>query len=131
MADREGVEKELIALVRQFAPGLSGTGAVVRKRPLTEAGLTALAAVRLMLAIEQAFAIDIPESEVTPENFASLDAIAALIARRRDPRGASRGGRPRSVQRLEPAAPMQQAGRPGAETDRLHGADDDRVGVTL
>ena len=92
MADREGVEKELIALVRQFAPGLSGAGAVVRKRPLTEAGLTALAAVRLMLAIEQAFAIDIPEAEVTPENFASLDAISALIARRRDPQGASRAG---------------------------------------
>ena len=131
MSDRDGVEEKLIALVRRHAPGLRGSGAVARLLPLTEAGLTALATVRLMLAIESTFAIDIPEAEVTPENFANLDAIEALIARRRDFLRASPLGRSGSVQRLEPAAPMHQAGRLAAETDRLHGADDNRVGVTL
>ena len=128
MPDRDGVDDKLIALVKQFAPGLRGA-ASARTQSLSDAGLSALATVRLMLAIESAFAIDIPDAEVMPENFASLAAIEALIARRR---GFARpSGRLNSLQRLEPAAPVQQPGCLGAEANRLHGADDDRMGVAL
>ena len=40
-----------------------------------------MAAVRLMLSIEAAFAIAIPDAELTPENFATTDSIEALIRR--------------------------------------------------
>jgi acyl carrier protein len=129
--DRDRDDEKLIALVRQFAPGLRGSGAAARTQLLSEAGLTALATVRLMLAIESKFALHIPEAEITPENFANLDAIELLIARMRGPPRASRRRSLNSIQRLEPAAPVQQAGRLAAEPDRLHGADDDRVGVAL
>jgi acyl carrier protein len=131
VSDPYVVEEKLIALGRQFAPGLSGSGAVARTQPLSEAGLSALATVRLMLAIESTFAIAIPDADVRPENFATLGAIEALIVRRRGVFRTPQGVRAGSAQPFEPAAPMQQPGRLGAEADRLHGADDDRVGVTL
>jgi acyl carrier protein len=40
-----------------------------------------MAAVRLMLSIEAAFAIAIPDAELTPENFVTTDSIEALIRR--------------------------------------------------
>jgi hypothetical protein len=129
--DRAAVDEKLIALVSQFAPGLRGSHAFPRRRALSEAGLSALATVRLMLAIESAFAIHIPEAEVTPENFASLDAIEALIARMRAPFRASPRGSLKSIQRFESAAPVQQARRPASEADRLNDADDDRMGMAL
>jgi len=37
--------------------------------------------VRLMLAIEAEFALAIPDAELTPENFASIETIKAMIER--------------------------------------------------
>jgi acyl carrier protein len=42
-----------------------------------------VAAVRLMLEIEAAFDIAIPDADLTPENFASLASIEALVRRLR------------------------------------------------
>lgn len=81
MLDRSYVVDSLLALTRQFAPGLPASDALARSAPLREAGLTSMAAVRLMLSIEAAFAIAIPDTELTPENFATTDAIEALIRR--------------------------------------------------
>jgi acyl carrier protein len=47
---------------------------------LREAGLTSLDLVNLMLAVEAEFDIEIPQAEMTPENFRSIDAIEALVA---------------------------------------------------
>jgi acyl carrier protein len=83
MLDHANVVDSLIALARQFAPGLPASDALARSAPLREAGLTSMAAVRLMLSIEAAFAIAIPDAELTPENFATADSIEALIWRMR------------------------------------------------
>jgi acyl carrier protein len=47
---------------------------------LTEAGLTSLDMVNLMLAIEDAFDIEIPQRRMTPANFRTVAAIENLVA---------------------------------------------------
>ena len=83
MLDHVNVVDDLLALTRQFAPGLPDSDAVARSASLRDAGLTSLAAVRLMLSIEAVFAIAIPDGELTPENFATAASIEALIQRMR------------------------------------------------
>ena len=48
---------------------------------LREAGLTSMATVKLMLAIEAAYDVAIPDAELTPENFRSITTIEALLER--------------------------------------------------
>jgi len=48
---------------------------------LRRSGLTSLDMVNLMLAVEDAFDIELPEAEMTPENFRSLAAIESLVRR--------------------------------------------------
>jgi acyl carrier protein len=81
MLDRTNPVDSLLALTRQFAPDLPASDALARSASLREAGLTSMAAVRLMLSIEAAFAIAIPDAELTPDNFATTDSIEALIRR--------------------------------------------------
>jgi acyl carrier protein len=47
---------------------------------LRDAGLTSLDMVNLMLAVEGEFDIFIPQEEMTPENFRTIDAINTLVA---------------------------------------------------
>jgi acyl carrier protein len=75
------IADRLRELVRPAAPGLAQIQGDVRKADLREAGLTSIAAVRLMLEIEAAFGIAIPDSDLTPENFANLDSIERLVER--------------------------------------------------
>ena len=48
---------------------------------LRDAGLSSLDSVNLMLAVEGEFDLFIPQAEMTPENFRSAAAIAALVER--------------------------------------------------
>ncbi len=48
---------------------------------LVNQGLTSVDMVHLMLAIEAAFDITIPQSGLTPDNFRSITTIEALLAR--------------------------------------------------
>jgi acyl carrier protein len=48
-------------------------------QPLGEAGLTSLDMVNLMLAVEAEFDLEIPQTEMTPENFRSIDTIERLV----------------------------------------------------
>jgi acyl carrier protein len=54
--------------------------AVAALQDLREAGLTSLDLVNLMLAVEAEFDIEIPQADMTPDNFRSIDAIEALVA---------------------------------------------------
>jgi acyl carrier protein len=83
MLDRVHASDRLVDLVRQFAPGLPLAEDAARVAVLSNAGLTSMAAVRLMLAIEAEYAIAIPDSELTPAQFATVDTIDALVARLR------------------------------------------------
>ena len=46
---------------------------------LRELGLDSLASVNLMLAIEAEFDIFIPQSDMVPQNFRTISAIAAVV----------------------------------------------------
>lgn len=85
MPDRDGGSHSdrLLALV---SPILVKNGVM---RPisiddqLTEAGLSSIDMVNLMLAIEAEFDLMIPASEITPGNFRSISTIAGLVERLR------------------------------------------------
>ncbi len=49
------------------------------KSDLVEAGLSSLAAVQLLLAIEERTGIWVDESELTPENLGSVEALARCV----------------------------------------------------
>lgn len=53
---------------------------VSASQDLREAGLTSLDMVNLMLAVEAEFDIEIPQADMTPDNFRSIEAIEALVA---------------------------------------------------
>jgi acyl carrier protein len=46
---------------------------------LLESGLTSLDMVNLMLTVEAEFDIEIPQAEMTPDNFRSIAAIETLV----------------------------------------------------
>jgi acyl carrier protein len=83
MLDTANVVTRLLTIVREFAHGLPASDAQACKVSLPEAGLTSMAAVKLMLAIEAEFGIAIPDSDLTPENFADVQAVEAMVERLR------------------------------------------------
>ncbi len=50
-------------------------------RQLGELGLSSLKMVNLMLAVEMEFDIMIPATDITPDNFFSVESIARLVAK--------------------------------------------------
>ena len=47
---------------------------------LWESGLASMDIVNLMLAVEEAFDIQLPEAQMTPDNFRTVRAIEALVS---------------------------------------------------
>jgi acyl carrier protein len=52
-----------------------------REQQLSELGISSLKMVNLMLSVETAFDIMIPQADITPENFHSIATIQALVER--------------------------------------------------
>ena len=71
----------LLAIVHQLLAKNSIARPVSIDDLLTEAGLSSIDMVNLMLAIESEFDIMIPASDITPANFRSISTIEELIAR--------------------------------------------------
>lgn len=77
-----GVCNRLIVLVKQLlgaAHGVPEPFPVHQK--LSDLGISSLKMVNLMLAVEVEFDIAIPQTDITPENFHSLDSIRLLVNR--------------------------------------------------
>ena len=81
MLDTVSLTSRLLDLARAATPGLAVTPGDPATVDLRAAGLTSIAAVRLMLEIEAAFDIAIPDAELTPENFADVASIERLVRR--------------------------------------------------
>ena len=62
-------------LLKRGVAAIPGSGDNLR-----DAGLTSLDMVNLMLAIEDAFDIEIPQRRMTPANFRTVAAIENLVA---------------------------------------------------
>ena len=71
----------LLELTLPAAPGLSKVAGDPLTADLRQAGLSSIAAARLMLEIEAAFNITIPDADLTPENFATIRAMERLVER--------------------------------------------------
>ncbi|HXP66286.1 MAG TPA: phosphopantetheine-binding protein [Steroidobacteraceae bacterium] len=79
---KEAVSERLISLVR----AVLGAGGVVPSpfpldAQLSDLGVSSLKMVNLMLAVEVEFDIAIAQTDITPENFHSLQSIENLVER--------------------------------------------------
>jgi acyl carrier protein len=76
-----GNERSRVAgLVGEILEKRAVTKAILPDDDLRDIGLTSLDLVSLMLAVETAFDLTIPESSMTPQNFRSVAAIDGLVA---------------------------------------------------
>jgi acyl carrier protein len=75
------VRERLLTLVAQILgkPGEAHSLAVDAR--LSELGMSSIKMVNLMLAVEGEFDLSIPQNDITPENFRSVQSIEALLAR--------------------------------------------------
>jgi acyl carrier protein len=71
---------QITAIVETLLAKRSGPMSVAADQNLTDAGLTSLDMVNLMLAIEDEFNVEIPQRRMTPANFRSIAAIETLVA---------------------------------------------------
>ena len=81
--DRISSTAEQGELIRSIVAGMlakKGRPPVEPHANLREAGLSSLDLVNLMLAVEDTFELTLPQEMMIPENFASIDAIGALVA---------------------------------------------------
>jgi acyl carrier protein len=85
MLDRIATTNQVAEIVHQALPPGSATEALSRDANLYDAGLTSMAMVKLMLAVEVAFDISIPDEDLHPDNFRSMGAIESLVARLQQP----------------------------------------------
>ena len=103
--------ERLLALVRKIL----GQSALNRPLPidarLSELGVSSIKMVSLMLAIEKEFDLAIPQCEITPENFASLATVEALILKI----GGTAVEPPMTNAVLNPAADSEPHGREPAQ----------------
>ena len=81
MLDRASMSHRLVEIVRQVMPERTSLANIAVDADLHDAGLTSMAMVRLMLAVEVEFDISIPDSELHPDNFRSINSVEALVAR--------------------------------------------------
>jgi len=75
-----GPEARIFKLVRQTLPASLGADGLAVEQPLQEVGLKSLGMVTLMLAVEAEFDLEIPQHQMTPENFHSVAAIGRLVS---------------------------------------------------
>ena len=72
--------RELVADHGGLAVDVAG---LAEDADLYRAGMTSFASVQLMLALEEEFDVEFPESMLSPRTFASLNAIQAAVGQLR------------------------------------------------
>ena len=75
------VQDRLIALVKDILAKNAIDRTPEIEARLSEVGLSSMDMVNLMFAVEAEFDIEIPATEITPDNFHSIAAIEALLTR--------------------------------------------------
>jgi acyl carrier protein len=80
----QGFDTELrnrvIKLVKGILAQNSLAAAVTPQAKLVDVGLTSMDMVNLMLGVEAEFDFTIPQSEITPENFQSIETLERMVA---------------------------------------------------
>jgi len=81
--DHAALTDQVVDIARRVMPAQSALANLAADADLYDAGLTSMAMVKLMLAVEVAFDIAIPDADLHPDNFRSVAAVEALVARLR------------------------------------------------
>ncbi|MGY3078513.1 acyl carrier protein [Bradyrhizobium sp. LM6.10] len=85
----QGFDTELrnrvIKLVKGILAQNSLAADVTPQARLVDVGLTSMDMVNLMLGVEAEFDFTIPQSEITPENFQSIETLERMVATQLQP----------------------------------------------
>jgi acyl carrier protein len=73
------VQGRLLALVKSILKQNAITADVVPATLLVDVGLTSMDMVNLMLTVEAEFDFTIPQVDITPENFQSVETLTRLV----------------------------------------------------
>ena len=73
------VQSRLLALVKSILEQNAIAADLKPATLLVDVGLTSMDMVNLMLAVEAEFDFTIPQSEITPENFQSVETLTRLV----------------------------------------------------
>jgi acyl carrier protein len=79
MPEPSGILEDLRPIVEQVLP--VSRAALGAEESLVERGLDSVGMVELLSALEDRFGVSVPPEEILPDNFATLETIASLIAR--------------------------------------------------
>ncbi|KQT12826.1 MAG: phosphopantetheine-binding protein [Bradyrhizobium sp.] len=74
------LRNRIIKLVKDILEQNSLTADVTPEAKLVDVGLTSMDMVNLMLGVEAEFDFTIPQSEITPENFQSVETLERMVA---------------------------------------------------
>ncbi len=75
------VQDRILALVKSILEQNAITADVHAESRLVDVGLTSMDMVNLMLSVEAEFDFTIPQDQITPENFQSVQTLQAMIVR--------------------------------------------------
>ena len=73
------VQGRLLALVKSILKQNAITADIGPATLLVDVGLTSMDMVNLMLAVEAEFDFTIPQADITPENFQSVETLTRLV----------------------------------------------------
>ncbi len=79
------VRNRIIKLVKGILEQNSLSADVTPSAKLVDAGLTSMDMVNLMLGVEAEFDFTIPQSEITPDNFQSVETLERMVASQLQP----------------------------------------------
>ncbi|PJG50464.1 acyl carrier protein [Bradyrhizobium forestalis] len=79
------LRNRIIKLVKSILEQNSLTADVTPQAKLVDVGLTSMDMVNLMLGVEAEFDFTIPQSEITPENFQSVETLERMVATQLQP----------------------------------------------
>ncbi|MGY4432541.1 acyl carrier protein [Bradyrhizobium sp. F1.13.1] len=74
------LRNRIIKLVKGILAQNSLSAEVAPQAKLVDVGLTSMDMVNLMLGVEAEFDFTIPQSEITPENFQSVETLERMVA---------------------------------------------------
>jgi acyl carrier protein len=84
-ATNANVQNRILVLVKLILEENSITAELDPQTRLVDVGLTSMDMVNLMLGVEAEFDFTIPQSEITPENFQSIETLQRMIVSQLEP----------------------------------------------
>ena len=75
------IRRRIVALVQTILEQSSIAADVLPDSRLVDVGLTSMDMVNLMLGVEAEFDFTIPQAEITPENFQSVETLERMVTK--------------------------------------------------